>query len=437
MNYTETLYFLENELPMFQRIGNIAFKADLTNIKLLCHALGNPQQNFKSIHIAGTNGKGSTAHILAAVLQESGYKVGLHTSPHYCDLRERIKINGKMISKQDVCNFVAQYQSLFKTVKPSFFEVSVAMTFYFFAKKNIDIAIIETGLGGRLDATNIILPILSIITNISLEHTDLLGDSLAQIATEKAGIIKPKTPIIISETQKEIKHIFIEKAAEMKANIYFADEHLMAKNIKYTPFATSFMVFDKKNNKTFFAKEIKTDLLGHYQTKNIIGILKATTVLQKIGFEKINQASILNALTKVQNLTNMIGRWQVLAKEKPLIIADSAHNAAGLQLAIKQLATYNFQHLHIVLGFVKGKEETNVWEILPKEATYYFCKANIPRAVSTDILIAKAKQYQLKAKAFTSVKKAVEVAKKNANEQDVIYIGGSNYVVAEIFINKM
>jgi dihydrofolate synthase/folylpolyglutamate synthase len=432
MNYTKTLHFLENELPMFQRIGKNAFKADLTNIRLLCDALGNPQQQFKSIHIAGTNGKGSTAHILAAILQESGYTVGLHTSPHYCDLRERIKINGDMIGEEEVSNFVTQYQSLFKTVKPSFFELSVAMAFYFFAKKNIDIAIIETGLGGRLDATNIILPLLSIITNISLEHTAFLGNTLAKIATEKAGIIKPKTPIIISETQQEIKHIFVNKATEMKANIHFADENVAAKNIEYTTAATSFVLHDTKNNKAILDQKIKTDLLGNYQIKNIIGVWKAATVLQKIGFEKIKQQTILSALENVQILTNMIGRWQMLSKENPTIIADSSHNAAALQLAMKQLATYNFQHLHIVLGFVKGKENTDIWEALPKDATYYFCKANIPRAVSTDILIAKAKQYHLKCKAFVSVKKAVEMAKKNAHELDVIYVGGSNYVVAEM-----
>ena len=432
MNYTQILHYLEYELPMFQRIGKKAFKADLINISLLCESLGNPQQQLKSIHIAGTNGKGSTAHILAAILQESGYTVGLHTSPHYCDLRERIKINGEMIGEEDVIFFVENHKVLFEAIKPSFFELSVTMAFYFFAKKNIDIAIIETGLGGRLDATNIIQPLLSIITNISLEHTALLGNTLAKIATEKAGIIKPKTPIVISETQKEIKHIFMNKATEMKANIHFADENWIAKNVKYTPLTTSFNVCNKKDNRYFFSEKIETDLLGSYQTKNIIGVLQATDILRRLGFEKIKKEGVLNALKKVQALTNMVGRWQLLSKKNPLIIADSSHNEAGLQLAMKQLTAYSFDELHIILGFVKGKENTDLWKILPKNARYYFCKANIPRAVSTDILMQKAKQYNLKCKAFNSVKKAFEIAKKNAEEQDIIYIGGSNYVVAEV-----
>ncbi|MGB1206404.1 MAG: bifunctional folylpolyglutamate synthase/dihydrofolate synthase [Chitinophagales bacterium] len=432
MNYTEVLNYLEHKLPMFQRIGKEAFKADLTNIKLLCQYLDNPQQQFKSIHIAGTNGKGSTAHILAAILQESGYKVGLHTSPHYHDMRERIKINGELIGEEEVIFFVEKYKTLFEQVKPSFFELSVAMTFYFFAKKNVDIAIIETGLGGRLDATNIIEPLLSIITNISLEHTAFLGNTLAEIATEKAGIIKPQTPAIISETQKEIKAIFEQKTIENQATIYFADENLIAKNIKYMPLKTSFDVYKKQFDNTCLYENIETDLLGHYQIKNMIGVLQATEILQKIGFEKIKQQTIFSALKKVQILTNFMGRWQILSSQKPIIIADSSHNEAGLRFAMQQLTAYHFENLHLVLGFVKGKETTNLWEFLPQNATYYFCCANIPRALPTDILRQKAKQYNLKCKVCFSVKHAFEMAKKNAKKQDIIYIGGSNYVVAEI-----
>ena len=427
MNYTETLKYMFSQLPMFQRQGKTAFKKDLTNIKLLCNNLENPQNKFKSVHIAGTNGKGSVSHTLASVLQTAGYKVGLYTSPHLKDFKERIRINGKMISENDVVNFVKENKSIFEEIKPSFFEMTVAMAFKYFAENKVDIAIIETGLGGRLDSTNIITPILSVITNISFDHTQFLGNTIKKIALEKAGIIKGNIPVVIGETHEESSKVFLEIAKNNNSKIYFADKEY---RIDYSMLSEDYkQIFNVEKQNKIIYKGLKTDLLGLYQKKNVISSLKAIDIISKEY--KISKENIYNGLLNVQKNTGFAGRWNIL-EYNPLIVADTGHNIAGINEVINQLKATAYKKLHFIYGCVNDKDIDNILELLPKDAIYYFTEAKIPRALDAKKLQKKARAYNLFGEVFNNTNNALKKAKKNADKMDLILIGGSTFIVAEL-----
>ena len=404
MTYQETVNWMFTQLPMYQKQGKTAFKKDLTNTLLLANHLKNPQQKFKSIHVAGTNGKGSSSHMIASVLQESGYKVGLYTSPHLKDFRERIKINGVEVSKQFVIGFFRRNKAFFEANPLSFFEMTVGMAFDYFAKQNVDIAVIEVGLGGRLDSTNIITPEVSLITNIGYDHTQFLGDTLPLIASEKAGIIKPNIPVVISETQDETQPVFKDIAKQNNSKLFFADQII---------------------NETY-----PTDLLGNYQKKNVKGVLKVLEILQQKNY-KISKTNIKNGLLNTVKNTGLKGRWQVL-QTNPKIICDTAHNKEGLSITMSQLQQEQFSNLHIVFGVVNDKDLSQIWNILPKNATYYFCKPDVPRGLDQNILKAQFLDKEFVGESYSSVSKAIEVAKSKATSEDVIYVGGSTFVVAEV-----
>jgi len=403
MNYQQTLDYLYSQLPIYQRIGKAAYKADLNNTIAICDVLGNPQNDFKSIHIAGTNGKGSTAHILASILQSSGLKVGLYTSPHLKDFRERIRINGEMITQDKVCEFVENYKTDFEKIRPSFFEMTVALAFDYFAGQGVDVAVIETGLGGRLDSTNIITPVLSVITNIGIDHTEFLGDTLEVIAGEKAGIIKENIPVVIGEKQEEIKQVFLAIAKGKNAKLFFTEKEV---------------------------EKLETDLSGHYQKKNIITALKCIDVINHIGFN-ITDWQVKEGLKNVVKNTGLLGRWQVLSRS-PLIICDAAHNVEGLVEILAQIPLTPHEVLHFVLGMVKDKDIDPMLKLLPENAVYYFCKADIPRGLDQNELREKAKKYNLSGKAYSSVNEALKNAKSNAKRDDLVFVGGSSFVVAEV-----
>lgn len=403
MNYQETLSWLFGRLPMFQNQGKKALNHKLDNIQKLVSFLGNPHTKFKSLHIAGTNGKGSSSHMLASVLQEAGYKVGLYTSPHLKDFRERIKINGKEIYESEVIDFVKKYKSFFEENYLSFFEMTVGLAFDYFAKEQVDIAVIEVGLGGRFDSTNIINPEVSLITNISKDHTDILGNTLAEIATEKAGIIKKNTPVVISERDEETASVFIEKAKKENAPIIFASS---------------------------ITTDLNTDLQGLYQQKNIKGVLAVLDFLRN-DFWEISDENIKNGLLNVVKNTGLKGRWQTLS-ENPKIICDTGHNEAGLAYVIEQISKQSYDSLHLVLGFVKEKDVETVLDMFPKKAHYYFCKPNIPRGLDVEILTEMASRKGLIGKTYSSVNEALTAAKKHSLPSDFIFVGGSTFVVAEI-----
>ena len=401
MNYKETLDWMFAQLPMYQRQGKTAFKKDLTNILAFSKALNHPEKKFTSIHVGGTNGKGSTSHMLASILQEAGYKVGLYTSPHLKNFTERIRINGKEISKRKVSSFITKHKLFLEIQKLSFFEMTVGLAFDFFANEKVDIAIIEVGLGGRLDSTNIITPEVSVITNIGYDHMQFLGETLPEIAFEKAGIIKENTPVVIGEQQEEVVHVFKNKATACHATITFASD---------------------------FKYDYQTDLLGDYQKSNLKTAI--TTIHHLKGFT-ISENHIKKGLLHVAKNTNLKGRWQIL-QESPKIICDTAHNKEGLQIVMSQLIKESFQNLHIVLGVVNDKKLEDVLPLFSKEATYYFCKPNIPRGLCQKELQKIAFSFGLKGDVYQSVKKAFKEAKSKVNSKDVIYIGGSTFVVAEI-----
>ena len=401
MNYKETLEWMFAQLPMFQRDGKAAFKKDLTNSVAFSKHLNYPETKFKSIHVAGTNGKGSTSHMLASVLQEAGYKVGLYTSPHLKDFRERIKINGEVITEAEVVDFITENNSFLLKCKPSFFEMTVGLAFDCFAKQRIDIAVVEVGLGGRLDSTNIITPEVSVITNIGFDHTQFLGETLPEIAFEKAGIIKNNIPVVIGEQQSEVKSVFLKKAKDCNAEISFASDD---------------------------QQEYTSDLLGDYQKSNTKTAVAAIRLLK--GFT-VSQKHISDGLLFVVKNTNLKGRWQIL-QEHPKVICDTAHNAEGLKIVLHQLKKEKTKKLHIVLGVVSDKKLEDILPMFPAEASYYFCKPNIPRGLSEVILQEKAADFNLFGKKYLSVKKAYKSALLNANQEDTIYIGGSTFVVAEI-----
>ena len=404
MNYLETTNWLFSQLPLYQNVGKSAYKADLNKTLGLAKHLRNPENKFKSIHVGGTNGKGSTAHMLASVLQEASYKVGLYTSPHLKDFRERIRINGAVISENFVVDFVATNKSFFESNSLSFFEMSVGMAFDYFAQEQVDIAIIEVGLGGRLDSTNIIKPKVSVITNIGLDHTQFLGTKLEDIAREKAGIIKPDTPIVIGETQLETEIVFIDKATKEKSPLYFADQLI---NEIYS-----------------------TDLKGDYQMRNVRTVLQTIDVLNKAEFT-ISKEVVQRGLLKVSENTGLRGRWEVLGSS-PKIICDTAHNREGLKLVFKQLLEEEFEKLHLVLGMVNDKDIYSLLKLFPVSAHYYFCKPNVTRGLGASQLADIFTENGFKGSIYSSVKNALNAAKKSASQGDIIYVGGSTFVVAEI-----
>lgn len=436
MTYPQTLNYLYSQLPMFTRIGAAAFKKDLTNTLALCEVLGNPQNTFPTLHIAGTNGKGSTAHLLAAVLQAAGYKTGLYISPHYKDFRERIKVNGQYISKKYVKDFVKQNITHFEKIQPSFFEMTVALAFDYFYTEGVDIAVIEVGLGGRFDSTNIITPLVSVITNISLDHTDMLGTTLPEIAFEKAGIIKPHIPVVIGETHIETRPVFEKKALECQSPIYFASQDIdietVSSDFEKTVFKVAANLFGEgATSANKFATTLEVGLSGDFQEKNVATVLETVRIVNQYTPFKIDETALQTGLKDVKSLTNFIGRWQVIG-QNPTILCDSAHNEGGLSLTLKQLKTLCFNHLHIVIGFVKDKDLSKVLTLFPDKATYYFAKANIPRGLDAEILRGMASEHNLQGKVYKSVKQALAAAKKRAKVNDLIFVGGSIFVVAEI-----
>lgn len=428
MNYQQTLDYLYAQLPMFQRIGTAAYKANLDNTIAICNTLGNPEKKFKSVHIAGTNGKGSTSHYIASILQSAGYKVGLYTSPHLKDFRERIKINGKMMPQQYVVDFVAKHKNQFEKIQPSFFEMTVGLAFDYFANEKVDIAIIEVGLGGRLDSTNVIQPLCSVITNISFDHAALLGNTLEKIATEKAGIIKANTPVIIGETQEEIQKVFFQKAEQNKAPIVFADKIWNVQNPRFAQKQKLFLAMDAiSSNQSLI---LESELLGLYQQKNIPPVLCAVESLTQQGFF-IDDNHIKEGIKNVVSKTGLLGRWQILSN-KPLVIADTGHNEAGVKQVLEQIALTPHQQLHVVLGMVNDKDVSTILSLLPKIASYYFCKANIPRALDADELAKQAQQAGLKGNIYNTVADALHSARQNAAPDDLVFIGGSTFTVAEV-----
>jgi dihydrofolate synthase/folylpolyglutamate synthase len=404
MNYQETLDWMFEQLPMFQRVGAIAFKKDLTNTLALAKYLNNPHHQFKSIHVGGTNGKGSTSHMLASVLMEAGYKVGLYTSPHLKDFRERIRINGEMITEAEVVEFIDINKDFLEQQKLSFFEMTVGMAFHHFALHHVDFAVIEVGLGGRLDSTNIINPQVSVITNIGYDHMQFLGDTLPLIAAEKAGIIKQNTPVVIGEYQEEVFTVFKDKAAELHAPLFVAEDMIKG--------------------------DYQTVLMGNYQQKNVKTVVQTVKVLQNLGIEISEQHLKIGLLNVLKN-THLKGRWQVL-QENPKVICDTAHNKEGLTYVLKQLQEEKFEQLHIVLGMVNDKEISKILTMFPKNACYYFCKPNIPRGLETTILQQEAISVGLSGKTFASVNEAYSHAIANAAKTDLVFVGGSTFVVAEL-----
>ena len=427
MNYQETLDYLFEQLPMFSRIGTSAYKKDLTNTIALCESLGNPQNKFKSIHVAGTNGKGSTSHMLAAVLQTAGYTTGLYTSPHLKDFRERIKVNGQVCDEQFVIDFTKRIQPLIKELEPSFFEITVAMAFEYFLEQKVDVAIIEVGLGGRLDSTNIIIPELSVITNIGWDHMNLLGNSLESIAVEKAGIIKENVPVVIGEYLHETKNIFSEKALEKNAPIVFAQEKRYVVDWKNSPHQLMVTVADKQTDER---TNYYLDLNGIYQTKNLLTVLEALHQLHVQGWN-INNDIIQKALSTVKKLTGLHGRWE-LVKQHPDIVLDVAHNVDGIKQIVEQLETSNYHHIHIVMGMVKDKDVEHVLALLPTTASYYFTNAQIPRALEAESLKHKAESIGLIGNSFADVNIALQNALQHAETNDLILVCGSVFVVGEV-----
>ena len=436
MTYQQTINYLYSQLPMYSRIGAAAYKEDLHNTIALCNAIGNPHLKFKSIHIAGTNGKGSTSHMLAAILQQAGYKTGLYTSPHLKDFRERIKINGEMINKDFVVDFVEGIRTVSEKIEPSFFELTVAMAFDYFDKEKVDIAVIETGLGGRLDSTNVITPLLSIITNIGYDHMDLLGNTLEKIASEKAGIIKPGVPVVIGEYLPETKNIFIEKAAQCNAPIYFAQDEYDVSNINYNMQLLSCNVTSREHN---IIETFELDLNGLYQTKNIRTVVCAKSILMQLGFSIKNEDE-KQALKNVKELTGLFGRWDVISTN-PTIILDVAHNEDGIKQLLHQLSVVRHESsgvrtesppLHLVMGMVKDKDVSKILSLLPKNASYYFSNAHIERALPHNELLEKAKAFDLKGKSFDDVNEAIKAARHHAAADDIIIVCGSVFLVAEV-----
>ena len=427
MTYKETLDWMFNKLPMYQRIGAAAYKADLNNTIQLLQLLDNPHHNFKSVHVAGTNGKGSTSHMLASVFQEAGYKTGLYTSPHLIDFRERIRINGEMIPEENVVQFIDTYKAKFEAMELSFFEMTVGMAFDYFSKEKIDIAIVEVGMGGRLDSTNLITPELSIITNIDFDHMKFLGDTRAKIAYEKAGIIKPNIPVVIGETHPETEQVFIDKAKECNSPIYFADQVFDCDKIHIE--SNTAQQFDVWKNSELYLEALEIPLMGYYQQKNLTTVICALDLLRDKF--SLTEDQIRDGIGKVISNTHLMGRWQILNSD-PLTIADTGHNVAGITEVVQQLAQMNYNKLHFILGMVNDKDIESVLQLLPRNADYYFCKADIPRGLDANILAKKAFDMGLRGMVYESVNHAYRSAVNNARFGDVVFVGGSNFTVAEV-----
>ena len=427
MTYQQTIDYLFSRLPMFSRIGAAAYKADLTNTIKLCDSLGNPQTKFKSIHIAGTNGKGSVSHMLAAILQTAGYKTGLYTSPHLKDFRERIKVNGEMVTEDFVIAFTERMKSLVEEISPSFFEITVAMAFEYFAQQNIDVAIIETGLGGRLDSTNIILPELCVITNIGWDHMNLLGDSLEKIAFEKAGIIKQGIPVVIGEVLPETLPVFEQTAKEKNAPLFIASQK---RQIADWDWSKNELVVEVAEEHHTDHKTYHLDLPGIYQTKNLLTVLEACSQLQQHGW-KIDDAIIHKGLKQTKKITGLHGRWEII-HHSPLVVLDVAHNIDGIRQLVQQAELTEHRQLHIVTGMVKDKEVEKILTLLPANALYYFTKAQIPRALPEDELLEKAANAGLKGDSFPEVNDALQFAIQHAHPDDMIVVCGSVFLVGEV-----
>lgn len=427
MDYAQTVEFLYTQLPMFSKIGQAAFKKDLTNTIKLCSFLGNPQEHIKTIHIAGTNGKGSTAHALASIFKSAGYKTGLYTSPHIVDFRERIKINGQLCSEQFVIETIDLLKPMIAEIQPSFFEITVAMAFYYFAKQKVDIAIIETGLGGRLDSTNIIQPMLSIITNISYDHQAILGNTLSEIANEKAGIIKYKTPTIIGRNQPEIRSVFEAKANYENAPLFFADELVQVDKYELRDIL---LEINFKIKDTAEKEIISTDLNAIYQIENIKTVLASMLVYNQF-YEAIPFEKIKTGLLNVQQQTNFGGRWQVISSE-PKIVVDVGHNEDGIVKIIEQLKLEKYQHLHLIYSAVKDKDVDKIIRLLPTNATYYLTEAKLERKMPVEILQEKFNGYNLQNKGYKNATLALQAAKQNASKLDLILVVGSFFILEEI-----
>ncbi len=423
--YKDSVQYLYDQLPVFQHIGASAYKPGLDNTIKLLESLNNPHTSFKSIHVAGTNGKGSVSHFLAAIFQSAGYKTGLYTSPHLVDFGERIRVNGEKISQDYVIDFVENHKSLFDSIKPSFFEATMSMAFKYFADEKVDIAIVEVGMGGRLDSTNIINPLISVITNISFDHTAFLGDTYEKIAFEKAGIIKDKTPVVIGEWQQETFPVFENKASETNSKLY-----LPKSDLKFKSFQFGKMIVEAENNKIY-----KLGLSGKYQLKNAATVLTVIKVFNELAsvhksLKVISEKELENGLENVTEITSLKGRWQILS-DNPRIIADTGHNEAGIRYVREQLKAESYNKLHIIFGMVNDKDIIPVLKLLPENAQYYFTQAAISRALPANILQDKAKSFNLKGSVYNSVNKAIEAAIKESGEEDLIFIGGSNFIVGE------
>ncbi|QBQ40512.1 bifunctional folylpolyglutamate synthase/dihydrofolate synthase [Sphingobacterium psychroaquaticum] len=425
--YAAVIEYLFARLPMFTRDGASAIKKDVGNTLAFCEVLGNPQNQFKTIHIAGTNGKGSSSHMLASILASAGYKTGLYTSPHLLDFRERIRINGTMISEASVIDFVLTHKDFIEELQPSFFEVTVAMAFDHFAKEEVDIAIIEVGLGGRLDSTNIITPEVCLITNIGMDHMNLLGDTLVEIAGEKAGIIKPQVPVVVSEKDPAIADVFITKAQAMEAPLCFATDRRQVLSTKLVEAGMKVNVLRLEDSQQ---QDWLLDLSGSYQQKNILGVLSVVDVLREQGW-KINDTQIATGLSQVKTSTGLQGRWQILSKD-PLVICDTGHNEDGIKEVVRNIEATPHQRLHIVIGAMRDKDLSHMLPQLPQDALYYFCSPDMPRAMPANELAEKAAGYGLKGLAYAEVPQALAAAKEQYEPQDLVFVGGSNFVVAEI-----
>ncbi|MEJ7611307.1 MAG: folylpolyglutamate synthase/dihydrofolate synthase family protein [Ferruginibacter sp.] len=428
MTYKETVDYLYRQLPMFSHVGSSAYKKDLHNTIALCESLGNPHRKFKTIHVAGTNGKGSTSHMLAAVLQEAGFKTGLYTSPHINSFRERIRVNGVMIEEQFITAFVEKTKPVSEKIQPSFFELTVAMAFEYFSIQEIDIAVIETGMGGLLDSTNVITPILSVITNIGYDHQQILGNTLVEIAEQKAGIIKENVPVIIGETLTETHAVFTEAANKTNSKIIFVKEDYL---IEYIEPAGTLLLCNIKNVQTNVVEKLRLGLAGMYQAKNAAAVLAAVAELNRQGLT-ITETHLHTGLEKVSELTGLRGRWEIL-QNHPHIIADAAHNRDGIEQVLQQLQTvYPDAALHFVIGFVKDKDIAEILKMFPDNARYYFTHAHIPRALPSGDLKEKATHEGLEGDAYENVNDAVAAAKKIAGKDDVIMICGSFFILSEL-----
>lgn len=422
MNYEETVAYLYNQMPAYQRVGQLAYKEGLDNSLALDAHFGFPHRHYRTIHVAGTNGKGSTSHLLAAVLSEAGYKVGLYTSPHLIDFRERIRVNGEMIEQQFVVDFVKNHREAFEPIMPSFFELTMEMAFLYFQYMKVDVAIVETGLGGRLDSTNIISPNLSIITNIGFDHTQYLGNTLPKIAAEKAGIIKPNTPVVIGEIEnEEVREIFLTKAEQENATIVFAEETMDNFTSEITPDGWIL------NNNSY--QNLRNELGGWVQNKNARTVLTVIHELIKLNYKITNQA-VYAGFANVVELTGLMGRWQTL-QQKPRVVCDTGHNEHGIRYIVEQLSMESYETLRVVFGMANDKDTSTILSMMPKNAVYYFTQASVDRALNVDILLENAAKYGLEGNKYSTVQLALEAAKQNANKNDFIFIGGSSFVVAD------